>query len=71
MVNKTLQNISTQLINRHIEGLIISYVGAVAIDLIVPFDKVIIVSDAAFASGYNLKIIGYSTSNSFYCKICY
>ncbi len=69
MVNKELKVISISLKNFHLEGLFVSYVGANCIDLVVPFDYIILVSDVALQRGYNLRITGYSSSSAYFCKI--
>lgn len=69
MVNKELKIISITLKNFQIEGLFVSYVGTLCIDLIVPFDKVVLVSDVALQRGYSLQITGYSSSSAYFCKI--
>lgn len=70
MVNKELKIINIMLKNLEISGLFISYVGTTCIDLIVPFDEIIRVADIALQRGHNLKITGYGSPLSYFCKIC-
>lgn len=69
MVNKELKLVSISLKNFHLDGLFVSYVGSSCIDLIVPFDYIILVADVALQRGYSLQITGYSSSSAYFCKI--
>ena len=69
MVNKELKVISITLKNFKLDGLHVSNVGTSCIDVVVPYDYIILVADVALQRGYRFQITGYASSSSYFCKI--